>query len=153
MFDIGAPELLVLAVLAVIVFGPDKLPVLARKAAKALRYVRQMAGSAQNQLRGELGPDFDDLDFRDLNPKAFVQKHLLSDVDPLVNDVKDELAGISSLGKTTVADATAAIDEAKSGVRTKVSTGHNLTGQTLTATVVPAAASPRISTPYDPDAT
>jgi sec-independent protein translocase protein TatB len=148
MFDIGAPEILVLAVLAVIFFGPDKLPQLARKAAKALRYVRQMAGSAQNQLRGELGPDFDDLDFRDLNPKAFVQKHLLADVDPLVNDVKDELAGISSLGKGTVADATAAIDDAKSGVRKQISTGRN-----LTATVVPAVAGPRISTPYDPDAT
>ncbi len=148
MFDMGAPEILVLAILAVIFFGPDKLPLMARKAGKAVRYVRQMAGNAQTQIRTELGPDYDDLDFRDLNPKAFVQKHLLADVDPLVNEVKDELAGITSLGKGTVAEATAAIDEAKSGVRTEISTGRN-----LTATVVPVAEVARIHTPYDPDAT
>lgn len=152
MFDMGAPEILVLAILAVIVFGPDKLPMMARKAGKAVRYVRQMAGSAQTQLRSELGPDYDDLDFRDLNPKTFVQKHLLADVDPLVNEVKDELAGISSLGKDTVAEATAAIDEAKAGVRTRISTGTS-TGRNLSATVVPVPAGPRVSTPYDPDAT
>ena len=152
MFDMGAPEILVLAILAVIVFGPDKLPMLARKAGKAVRYVRQMAGNAQTQLRTELGPDYDDLDFRDLNPKTFVQKHLLADVDPLVNDVKEELAGISSLGVGTVAEATAAIDEAKAGVRTRISTGAS-TGRDLAATVVPVPAGPRVSTPYDPDAT
>jgi sec-independent protein translocase protein TatB len=147
MFDIGAPEILVLGILAVIVFGPDKLPGLARKAAKALRYVRQMAGSAQNQLKTELGPDFDDLDFRDLNPKAFVQKHLFSDVEPLVSDVQDQLKGIGSLGKETVSEATTAIDEAKRGTRT-ITTGNG-----VVATVIPALAGPRITTPYDPDAT
>jgi sec-independent protein translocase protein TatB len=146
MFDIGAPEILVLGILAVIVFGPDKLPGLARKAAKALRYVRQMAGSAQNQLKTELGPDFDDLDFRDLNPKAFVQKHLFSDVEPLVSDVQDQLKGIGSLGKETVSEATTAIDEAKRGTRT-ITTGNG-----VVATVIPALAGPRITTPYDPDA-
>jgi sec-independent protein translocase protein TatB len=156
MLDIGAPELLLLAVIAVIVFGPDKLPVLARKAAKALKYVRGLAGNAQTQLKTELGADFDDLDFRDLNPKAFVTKHLFADVQPMVSEVKDDLAQITSLGKGTVNEATAAIDDAKAGVksgattvaRKQISTGHG-----VTATVVPALAAPRISTPFDPDAT
>ncbi|SDS19240.1 sec-independent translocase [Microlunatus soli] len=149
MLDIGAPELLLLAVIAVIVFGPDKLPVMARKAAAALKYVRGMAGNAQNQLKTELGADFDDVDFRDLNPKAFVTKHLFADVQPMVSDVKDDLAQITSLSKGTVSDATAAIDEAKSGgTRKQISTGNG-----VTATVVPALAGPRISTPFDPDAT
>lgn len=149
MMDIGAPELLVLAVIAVIVFGPDKLPVMARKAAAALKYVRGLAGNAQNQLKTELGADFDDLDFRDLNPKAFVTKHLFSDVQPMVDDVKGDLAKITSLGKDTVDEATAAIDDAKSGgTRKQISTGNG-----VTATVVPAMAGPRIRTPFDPDAT
>jgi sec-independent protein translocase protein TatB len=148
MFDIGAPELLVLGVLAVIVFGPDRLPQLARKAAQALSYVRTLAGNAQGQLKKELGPDFDDVDFRDLNPKAFVTKHLLADVQPLVDEVKDEVKGIGSLGKDTVSEATKAIDEAKRGTRTSITTGNG-----VTATVAPALAGPRIRTPYDPDAT
>ena len=40
MFDVGAPELLVLMVIAVILFGPEKLPEFARKAARLVRYVR-----------------------------------------------------------------------------------------------------------------
>lgn len=150
MFDIGAPEVLVLAVIAVIVFGPERLPQLARKAAKAVRYVRQMAGSAQTQLKSELGDDFDNLDFRDLNPKAFVTKHLLSDIEPMVNDAKAELKSVSSLGKETVKEATDAIDDAKAGAKQRKSIS---TGKGVTATVVPAMAGPRISTPFDPDAT
>lgn len=145
--DIGASELLVLAVIAIVVFGPEKLPQFARKAAKVLRYVRQMAGSAQNQLREELGPDFDDLDFADLNPKAFVRKHLFSDVEPVVNDIKSDLNNVASLGRDTVKDATAAIEDVTSGAREPVQLGGG-----VTAKAVPAAATP-VSTPFDPDAT
>lgn len=150
MFDIGAPELLILVVIAVIVFGPDRLPQLARKAAHALRYVRTLAGNAQGQLKKELGPDFDDVDFRDLNPKAFVTKHLLADVQPMVDEMKDEVKSLGSLGKDTVTEATAAIDDAK---RTARATKTVTTGNGVTATVAPALAGPRIRTPYDPDAT
>lgn len=149
MFDMGAPELLVLGILAIIVFGPDRLPGIARKAAKAISYVRQMAGTAQSQLKSELGPEFDDLDFRDLNPKTFVQKHLFSDVDPLVTDLKDQFSDISALGKSTLDEATTAIDDAK-----RTATAASITtGNGVVATVMPALAAPRISTPYDPDAT
>lgn len=145
--DIGAPELLVLAVIAVVVFGPEKLPQFARKAAKALRYVRQMAGSAQNQLRDELGPDFDDIDFADLNPKSFVRKHLLSDVEPIVDDVKRDLDDVGTLGRDTVDDATSAIEDAKTGMREPVELGGGVTAQAIPASAAPAR------TPYDPDAT
>ena len=91
LIDINGPEFMLLLVLAVILFGPERLPDLARKAARVVRYVRTMAGSAQEQLSKELGPGFEDLDFRDLNPKAFVQKHLLSDVEPIIADVKSEI--------------------------------------------------------------
>jgi sec-independent protein translocase protein TatB len=145
--DIGAPELLMLAVIAVVVFGPEKLPEFARKAAKALRYVRQMAGSAQTQLRSELGPDFEDLDFADLNPKAFVRKHLLSDVEPVVSDVKNDLNDVASLGRGTVGDATAAIENVKDGVRRPVELGGGVTAKSIPVASTPA------HTPYDPDAT
>ncbi|HEY9291767.1 MAG TPA: sec-independent translocase [Microlunatus sp.] len=153
MFDIGPPEILVLAVIAVIVFGPEKLPLFARKAAKALRYVRQLAGNAQNQLKTELGSDFDDVDFRDLNPKTFVTKHLFSDVEPLATDLKDELKGLGSLGKDTVGEATAAIAEAKTSARVKTRTSVT-TRAGVTATMVPAVETVgAIATPFDPDAT
>ena len=98
MFDVGAPELLVLVVIAVILFGPEKLPEFARKAARVIKYVRTMAGSAQEQLSKELGPEFSDLDVRDLNPKTFIQKHLMDDVDPIVADVKKEITESTAAG-------------------------------------------------------
>ena len=81
LLDINAPEFVLLIVLAIILFGPERLPDLARKAARLIRYVRTMASSAQQQLSKELGPGFENVDFRDLNPKTFVQKHLLDDDD------------------------------------------------------------------------
>jgi sec-independent protein translocase protein TatB len=130
-FDIGTPELLVLIVIAVILFGPERLPELARRAARTIRYMRRMAANAQQQLRDELGPDFSDLDVRDLNPKTFVQKHLLDDVEPIVADVKKDLS-----------DAGDQINGAKA-----ISPGGP--ADVVAATTTPA----RATTPFDSDAT
>ena len=90
LLDINGPEFLLLLVIAVVLFGPERLPDLARKAARVVQYVRTIAGTAQEQLTKELGPGFEDVDMRDLNPKTFIQKHLLDEVDPIVADVKAE---------------------------------------------------------------
>lgn len=140
--DINGFEFVALAVIAVILFGPEKLPELARKAAQLLHYVRQMAGNAQNQLKEELGPEYSDLDFRDLNPKEFVRKHLLEDVDPIVADVKDDLDKVKGGGRSLFAD----LDE-------KLTTGgKRRASAALTKPAVTAAAA-ATRTPWDPDAT
>ncbi|MEJ7707840.1 MAG: sec-independent translocase [Nocardioidaceae bacterium] len=79
--EIGWGEILVLLVAAIFIFGPDRLPDVARQAGRMVRTVRQMATNARTQLADELGPEFADLDLRDLNPKALVQKHLFDDLD------------------------------------------------------------------------
>ena len=81
MFGIGPFELMVIAIVAVLVFGPDRLPEFARTAGRLLRQVRHMVTNAQNDLRNELGPEFADLDIQDLNPRNFVRKHLLEGTD------------------------------------------------------------------------
>jgi len=80
-FDIGALEFLVLAIAALFIFGPDRLPDMARQAARGLRQVRNMAANARRELSKELGPEFEDLDIRDLNPRSFVRKHVLDGID------------------------------------------------------------------------
>ena len=76
MFDVGLLELAVIALVAVIVLGPDRLPDLARQAAQLLHRARGMAHSARDELRSELGPDYADLQLRDLDPRAIVRKHI-----------------------------------------------------------------------------
>ena len=76
MFDVGLLELAVIALVAVIVLGPDRLPDLARQAAQLIHRLRGMATNARDELRSELGPDYADLQLRDLDPRAIVRKHI-----------------------------------------------------------------------------
>lgn len=77
--DIGALELVTLVVLAVLIFGPDKLPKVIQDISGFIRKVREFSDGAKRDIREELGPEFKDFEFEDLNPKTFVRKHLDSD--------------------------------------------------------------------------
>jgi sec-independent protein translocase protein TatB len=102
-FDLSMWKLMVLGVIALIVFGPDRLPQLARDAGRTLRQLREMAQTARTELKAELGDTVGEFDFSDLNPRTFVRKHLLDDLD---SDLASPGAGRSPNGNTT-AGATA----------------------------------------------
>jgi sec-independent protein translocase protein TatB len=78
-FNIGPLEFVVLAAVALMVFGPDKLPQLTKDAARMLRTVRDMAQGARSQLTNELGPEFANFDLNSLNPKTAIRNALLGD--------------------------------------------------------------------------
>jgi sec-independent protein translocase protein TatB len=78
-FDLSLTKLLVLAVIAVVIFGPDQLPRVAAQAGRALRELRRLADGARSELREGLGPEFSDFDISDLDPRNFVRKHLFED--------------------------------------------------------------------------
>jgi sec-independent protein translocase protein TatB len=80
-FGIGLPELMVIAVVAVVVFGPEKLPDYARQAGRFARQLRNLARSAQDQLREELGPEYADLKLTDLDPRQAIRRHILEAMD------------------------------------------------------------------------
>ena len=75
--DIGFGELVVIAFIAVLVFGPDKLPVVAKQAGQMARKVRDFATSARDELRSELGEEYADLELRALDPRTIVRKHII----------------------------------------------------------------------------
>lgn len=83
MFGMGLPEIGVILVVGLMVFGPDKLPDLARQAGRFVRTVRQMADSAKQDLGRELGQDLSGLDLKSLDPREVVRRTLLED-DPAV---------------------------------------------------------------------
>lgn len=80
-FDLSIGKILVLAVIAVVIFGPDQLPKIASQAGRTLRELRRMADGATKDLRENMGPEFSDFDVRDLHPGNFVRKHLFDDLD------------------------------------------------------------------------
>jgi sec-independent protein translocase protein TatB len=75
-FGIGLPELAVIMVVAVLVFGPDRLPDFARQAGRFVRQVRQFTQAARDDIRAELGPEYADFELTDLDPRRAVQKYL-----------------------------------------------------------------------------
>ena len=80
MFDIGWPELLVIGIVAVFVFGPDRLPDLAKQAGQFIRTARRMMYNAKRDLSRELGEDFEnlrDLNLRDLDPREVVRRNVV----------------------------------------------------------------------------
>ena len=81
-FDFGAGEIFGLAILAMLLVGPERLPKLAVEAAQLLKKMRGLATTATAELRENLGPGFEDLQPKDLNPKTFLKKQ--------VSDLLDE---------------------------------------------------------------
>ncbi|MEW1799518.1 sec-independent translocase [Streptomyces virginiae] len=79
--DIGALELVTIVVLAILVFGPDKLPKVIQDVTGFIRKVRAFSDSAKQDIRSELGPEFKDFEFEDLNPKTFIRKQLTENED------------------------------------------------------------------------
>jgi sec-independent protein translocase protein TatB len=82
MFGLGWGEIVVLGIVGLFVFGPERLPAVIADAAKTLRQVRAMATGMTNDLKAELGPEFADLDLASLDPRRLVERHLLGDDEP-----------------------------------------------------------------------
>jgi sec-independent protein translocase protein TatB len=76
---LGWPEVAVLLLLALFVFGPERLPGLAQDAGRALRKLRGYLKGVRDDLAAELGPEVGDLDLASLHPREFVRKHLFED--------------------------------------------------------------------------
>ena len=94
MFGVGLGEIAIIAFVAVLVFGPDKLPDLARQAAQFLKVAGRMARDARDELRTELGPEYSDLELRDLDPRSIVRRHISEAMKGIdLDDDEDAEAG------------------------------------------------------------
>ena len=62
MFNVGPSELLVIIVIALLVFGPKKLPEVSRQLGRGLREFRRATQDVQNELHGVFNMDGDDDD-------------------------------------------------------------------------------------------
>lgn len=78
---LGWGELVLLLVLGLVIFGPDRLPKAASDAAKMMRQLRSMARNAADDLKAELGPELADIDIRSLHPRRFVEDAIFGEDD------------------------------------------------------------------------
>ncbi len=91
MFDsVGWGEIMVLIVAGLFILGPDRLPGAAAWLGQTIRQVKEYATGARDQLKGELGPEFDELrkpldelrGLRNFNPRTAATRALFDD-DPV----------------------------------------------------------------------
>lgn len=92
MFEsVGWGEILVLIVAGLFILGPERLPSAAAWLGKSIRQVKEYASGAREQLRGELGPEFDELrkpleelrGLRNFNPRTAATNALFGDDTPV----------------------------------------------------------------------
>lgn len=57
MFNVGGGEIMLLLVFALVIFGPKRLPEIARQVGKAMREVRKFTGTFQDEVRTHLALD------------------------------------------------------------------------------------------------
>jgi len=118
--DIGPLELVTLVVLAVLVFGPEKLPKMIQDVTRTIRKIREFSESAKADIREELGPEFKDFEFEDLNPKTFIRKQLDNDELGLKEirngfDIKKEMAEITDAVHGRESESSTSSSESSNG--------------------------------------
>jgi sec-independent protein translocase protein TatB len=150
--DIGPLELVTLIVLAVLVFGPDKLPKVIQDITRTIRKIREFSESAKQDIRQELGPEFKDFEFEDLNPKTFIRKQLDNDELGLKEirngfDLKKEMAEVTDAVHSRDSESSGSSSSASSSSSTAGSSGSSID-------MTKKPESPRDERPpYDADAT
>ncbi len=77
MLGIGLPELMVILVVGLVVFGPDRLPDFARQAGRMVRQFKVLTRQARDDIRSELGPEYADFELTDLDPRRAIRKHII----------------------------------------------------------------------------
>lgn len=90
---LGLSRMAVLLVVALVIFGPEKLPEIASQIGRTLRKFRGTLNSMSSELRASVGPEMADLDLKSLHPKNFMAD-LMADEEPKGHPV-DPTAGES----------------------------------------------------------
>ncbi|MET8406930.1 sec-independent translocase [Streptomyces sp. NPDC005195] len=147
--DIGPLELVALVVLAVLVFGPDKLPKMIQDVTRTIRKIREFSESAKADIREELGPEFKDFEFEDLNPKTFLRKQLDNDELGLKEirngfDLKKEMAEVTDAVHNRESESSSSVSGSGSG---------SGSGSTVDMTKKPEKPGQDERPPFDADAT
>lgn len=128
MFGINGLEFLLLAVIAVMVLGPERLPEYAAQLGRLVKDLRRMASGAREQLREEVGPELDDVDWRKLDPRQYDPRRIIKEA--LIDDVQDAFKPVSG-GAPNPADPGPVTPPARSRPLPSVATSPRLSAGQL----------------------
>jgi sec-independent protein translocase protein TatB len=108
--SVGFPEVLVLALIGLVLFGPHKLPGMLRDAGRMLKQIRKMATEAARDIKEEMGPEMAGVSLRSMNPKQIVKDLMLADdpvaAAPVATNGNGSHAAAAAAAPTTAANPT-----------------------------------------------
>ncbi len=89
-FGLTFDKLLIIGIIAVFLLGPERLPYYASQLARLVKSLRGMADGAKERMREEMGPDFDDIDWKKLDPRQYDPRRIIREA--LLDDEPEEPA-------------------------------------------------------------
>lgn len=114
-------KLIIVVVIALIVIGPEKLPSFAQKLGELVRSVKRMADGAKDRLRDEMGPDFDDVNWKQLDPRQYDPRRIIREAL-----LEDEREAHAEARKARAVEAAQARQRRQQGVQAAAASGLNL---------------------------
>ncbi|CAN5435134.1 hypothetical protein BH10ACT6_BH10ACT6_10120 [soil metagenome] len=100
-FGLTFDKLIIIAVIAVFLVGPDRLPAYAAQLARVVKSLRGMAAGAKDRMREEMGPEFDEVDWKKLDPRQYDPRRIIREAL-----LEDPAAGVTATTAATAATAT-----------------------------------------------
>ncbi|MFK5634671.1 MULTISPECIES: Sec-independent protein translocase TatB [unclassified Ornithinimicrobium] len=143
-FNLTSTEIVLLVVLAVVVLGPRRLPHYAQALARLVRQVRDLAEGAKSQIKEEMGPAFDDVDWRQLDPRQYDPRRIVREALTEPSPPARRATGAAAAAVTAVGTSGAST-EAVPAVPGVLRGGGSRSA--------PASYDPTRPTPFDVDAT
>lgn len=98
-------KLLIIAILAAVLIGPERLPALAERLGALVRGLRDLAGGAKERMREEMGPEFDEVDWKKLDPRQYDPRRIVA------NALKDDPAPQPDFAAAAAGSAVATVSQ------------------------------------------
>ncbi|WP_309708176.1 twin-arginine translocase TatA/TatE family subunit [Pseudolysinimonas sp.] len=98
-FGLTFDKLLIILVIALFLVGPDRLPGYAAQLARLVKTLRGFADGAKERMREEMGPEFDEVDWRKLDPRQYDPRRIIREA--LVDEVIPPAKPVSPNGPAT----------------------------------------------------
>ena len=103
-FGLTFDKLIIIAVIAVFLVGPDRLPAYAAQLARLVKSLRSMADGAKDRMREEMGPEFDEVDWKKLDPRQYDPRRIIREA--LLDDPGAADADVAAMAVGAAAGAT-----------------------------------------------
>lgn len=102
-FGLTIEKLLVIGVIAAFLIGPERLPRYTETLARLTNRARDFLKGAKSRVQEEMGPEFDDVDWRKLDPRQYDPRRIIREA--LLDD--PPTATVRAAGVAAAATATA----------------------------------------------